>query len=70
MTLKGDRLFLAVNEGAEEELKKVEKLIQNFPAGKAGRIYNIDFNQFLLSDPISVEQQLDLIVNLLVEDNK
>ncbi|ANY66295.1 hypothetical protein BBD42_07305 [Paenibacillus sp. BIHB 4019] len=66
----GDRLLLAVNEGAEEELKKVEKLIQNSPAGKAGKIYNIDFNQFLFSDPISVEKQLDIIVNLLLESNK
>ncbi|WP_019914303.1 helix-turn-helix domain-containing protein [Paenibacillus sp. HW567] len=63
----GDRLLLAVNKGAEEELKNVEKLIQNSPAGKAGKIYNIDFDQFLPSDPISVEQQLDIIVNLLVE---
>ncbi|MEK5469383.1 AraC family transcriptional regulator [Paenibacillus sp. FSL P2-0136] len=61
----GDRLILAVNEGAEAELKKVDKLIQNSPAGKAGKIYNIDFNQFLFSDPISVEQQMDIIVNLL-----
>ncbi|MEK3790889.1 AraC family transcriptional regulator [Paenibacillus sp. FSL R7-0204] len=61
----GDRLFLAVNEGAEAELKKVDKLIQNSPAGKAGKIYNIDFNEFLFSDPISVEQQMDIIVNLL-----
>lgn len=66
----GDRLFLAVNEGAEEELKKVEKLIKNSPAGKAGTIYTIDFNTFLLSDPISVEHQLDIIVDLLVEGNK
>lgn len=66
----GDRLFLAVNEGANEELKEVEKLIQHSPAGKSGRVYNIDFNQFLPSDPISVEQQLDIIVNLLVESNK
>lgn len=65
----GDRLLLAVNKGAEEELKKVDKLIQNSPAGKAGKIYNIDFDQFLPSDPISVEQQLDIIVNLLVEGN-
>lgn len=65
----GDRLLLAVNEGAEEEMKKVDKLIQNSPAGKAGKIYNIDFDQFLPSDPISVEQQLDIIVNLLVKSN-
>ncbi|QJD86288.1 AraC family transcriptional regulator [Cohnella herbarum] len=66
----GDRLFLAVNEGAEKELKEAEKLIQNSPAGKTGRIYNIDFNQFLPSDPISVEQQLDIIVSLMVDSNK
>ncbi|QTH42042.1 AraC family transcriptional regulator [Cohnella sp. LGH] len=63
----GDRLFLAVNEGAEEHVKEVEKLIQNSPAGKTGKIYRLDFNQFLPSDPISVEQQLDIIANLLAE---
>lgn len=66
----GDRLFLAVNKGAEEKLKEVEKLIQHSPAGKAGRVYKIDFDQFLPSDPISVEKQLDIIVNMLVESNK
>ncbi|WP_338554058.1 AraC family transcriptional regulator [Paenibacillus sp. KS-LC4] len=66
----GDRLFLAVNEGAEEQLKKVEKLIKNTPAGKAGKIYNIDFDTFLLSDPISVDHQLDIIVDLLVKGEK
>jgi len=66
----GDRLFLAVNNGAEEEMKEVEKFFRNSPAGKAGKIYNIDFDQFLPSDPISVEQQLDIIVNLLVESKK
>ncbi len=66
----GDRLFLAVNEGAEKEMKEVEKLIQKTPAGKTERIYSIDFDKFLPSDPISVEQQLDIIVNLLVESNK
>jgi iron complex transport system substrate-binding protein len=63
----GDRLLLAVNEGAEENMKKIEKLIRNTPAGKSGNIYNIDFDQFLPSDPISVEKQLDIIYNLLVE---
>ncbi|MFF2885976.1 helix-turn-helix domain-containing protein [Paenibacillus sp. NPDC057967] len=63
----GERLFLAVNEGAEEDMKKLDKLIQHSPAGKAGKIYNIDFDQFLPSDPISVEQQLDIIVDLLKE---
>ncbi|WP_141505326.1 AraC family transcriptional regulator [Paenibacillus luteus] len=65
----GDRLFLAVNKGSEEKLKEVEKLIQHSPAGKAGRVYKVDFDQFLPSDPISVEKQLDIIVNMLVESD-
>ncbi|RXZ82092.1 hypothetical protein EBB07_12250 [Paenibacillaceae bacterium] len=56
----GDRLILAVNKGAEEKMKEVETLIQNTPTWQAGKIYNIDFDQFLFSDPISVEQQLIL----------
>lgn len=66
----GDRLFLAVNEGAEEDMKKVEKLLQSTPAGKTGKIYPIDFDQFLLSDPISVDRQLDIIANLLMDGNQ
>ncbi|MFC5703918.1 AraC family transcriptional regulator [Cohnella faecalis] len=66
----GTQLFLAVNEGAEKDLKDLEKLIQSSPAGKAGKIYNIDFKQFLPSDPIAVEKQLDIIANLLIEGNK
>ncbi|MHA6482417.1 AraC family transcriptional regulator [Paenibacillus sp. strain BS8-2] len=63
----GERLFLAVNDGADEDLKKVESLIQNSPAGKSGKVYNIDFDEFLPSDPISVEKQLDIIVDLLTD---
>ncbi|WP_138756243.1 AraC family transcriptional regulator [Paenibacillus sinopodophylli] len=66
----GDRLFLAVNTGAEEALKEVEKLIQFSPAGKAGKVYKIDFDEFLPSDPISVEKQLDIITNFLTDSNK
>ncbi|MHA7967443.1 AraC family transcriptional regulator [Paenibacillus sp. CAU 1782] len=65
----GDRLFLAVNEGAEEELKKVEKLIQSTPAGQNGKVYSIDFNEFLPSDPVAVDKQLDIITDLLMEGN-
>ncbi|MFB9274141.1 AraC family transcriptional regulator [Cohnella cellulosilytica] len=66
----GDHLLLAVNEGAEEDLKGVDKFIQGSSAGKAGNIYNIDFDQFLFSDPISVEKQLDIIMNLLTDNDK
>ncbi|MEK4663309.1 AraC family transcriptional regulator [Priestia sp. FSL H7-0729] len=66
----GDRLFLAVNEGAEDKLKDVQKLIEQSPAGKADKVYNIDFDEFLFSDPISVVQQLDIIVDILVGKNQ
>lgn len=66
----GDRLFLAVNEGAEEDLKEIEKLIQNSAAWKAGKVYHINFDQFLYSDPISVDQQLDIIIDLLAKENQ
>lgn len=66
----GDRLFLAVNEGAEDKLKDVQKLIDASPAGKAGHVYSINFDQFLPSDPIAVEKQLDIITDLIVGDGK
>lgn len=61
----GDRLFLTITDGGEEKLKDVNKLIQHSPAGQAGRIYTIDFKTYFSSDPISVEQQMDMIVGLL-----
>lgn len=66
----GDRLFLAVNKGAEDKLKDVQKLIDASPAGKAGHVYSIDFGQFLPSDPIAVEKQLDIITDLIIGDAK
>ncbi|MFX3648513.1 MAG: helix-turn-helix domain-containing protein [Paenibacillus sp.] len=66
----GDRLFLAVNEGAEDKLKDVQKLIDASPAWKAGHVYSINFDQFLPSDPIAVEKQLDIITDLIIGDGK
>ncbi|WP_434748488.1 helix-turn-helix domain-containing protein [Paenibacillus amylolyticus] len=66
----GDRLFLAVNKGAEDKLKDVQKLIDASPAGKSGHVYSIDFDQFLPSDPVAVEKQLDIITDLLMGDAK
>ncbi|KAA8786486.1 iron complex transport system substrate-binding protein [Paenibacillus sp. 4624] len=63
----GDRLFLAVNKGAESKLKAMQKLIDASPAGKSGHVYSIDFDQFLPSDPVAVEKQLDIITELLIE---
>ncbi|WP_426333870.1 AraC family transcriptional regulator [Paenibacillus silvae] len=61
----GDRLFLAVNKGAEEKVKDVQKLIDASPAGKSGHVYSIDFDEFLPSDAIAVENQLDIITDIL-----
>ncbi|WP_270164438.1 AraC family transcriptional regulator [Paenibacillus sp. SYP-B4298] len=66
----GDRLFLAVNKDAGDNLKEVEKLIQHSSAWKAGKVYTIDFDEFLYSDPISVDKQLDIIADLLVPGGK
>ncbi|GBF77118.1 hypothetical protein PA598K_05644 [Paenibacillus sp. 598K] len=63
----GDHLLLAVNEGAEEEMKEVEKLIQHTSAWKSGKVYEIDFDTFLPGDPIAIEKQLDIIADLLTE---
>ncbi|PYE44556.1 AraC family transcriptional regulator [Paenibacillus barcinonensis] len=62
----GDRLFLAVNKGAEDKLKDMQKLIDASPAGKSGQVYSIDFDQFLPSDAIAIEKQLDIITDLLM----
>ncbi|MEI2282423.1 AraC family transcriptional regulator [Paenibacillus polysaccharolyticus] len=66
----GDRLFLAVNKGAEDKLKDVQKLVDASPAGKSGHVYSIDFDQFLPSDPIAVEKQLDIITDLIIGDGR
>jgi len=63
----GDHLLLAVNEGAEDEMKEVEKLLQHTPAWKNGKVYEIDFDTFLPGDPIAIEKQLDIIADLLTE---
>jgi iron complex transport system substrate-binding protein len=66
----GDHLFLSVNEGAEEALKNNEKIWANTDAVKNNKVYPIDFNVFLQSDPIGVSKQLDIVVDLLASRNE
>ncbi|WP_165861281.1 AraC family transcriptional regulator [Paenibacillus paeoniae] len=66
----GDHLLLATNKDAGETLERYEKLWTNTSAVKNDKVYQIDFEQFLLSDPISLSHQLDIITDLLVEKNK
>lgn len=66
----GDHLLLATSKGAENTLKNNEKMWAKTPAIRNGKVYEINFDQFLLSDPISLSHQLDIITNLLLEKNK
>ncbi|GAA3410703.1 AraC family transcriptional regulator [Paenibacillus hodogayensis] len=66
----GDHLFIATNKGAEEALQKNQKIWANTAAVHKGHVYDIDFDLFLLTDPISVSYQLDIMTKLLVEKNR
>lgn len=66
----GDHLFIATNKGAEETLEKNRNLWANTAAVRSGKVYDIDFDLFLLSDPISVSHQLDMMTKQLVEKNR
>ncbi|MNI55519.1 Iron(3+)-hydroxamate-binding protein YxeB precursor [compost metagenome] len=66
----GDHLLLATTKGAKETLEHNKKMWANTAALQSGKVYEIDFDQFLLSDPISVSHQLDIITELLVKNNK
>lgn len=66
----GDHLLLANNKGAEETFKENKKLWANTAAFQNGTVYEIDFDQFLLNDPISVLHQLDIITELILENNR
>jgi iron complex transport system substrate-binding protein len=54
----GDHLFLAVNKGAEDALKSNESIWKNTNAVKNKKVYSLDFDLFLQSDPIAVTKQL------------
>ncbi|MDF2721904.1 MAG: hypothetical protein K0Q59_1579 [Paenibacillus sp.] len=66
----GDHLFIATNKAAEEALQNNRKIWANTAAVRNGKVYNIDFDLFLLTDPISVSNQLDMMTKLLLEKNK
>lgn len=65
----GDHLFIATNKGAEEALENSKSIWANTNAVKNGKVYELDFDRFLLSDPISVSNHLDIITELLLEKN-
>jgi len=63
----GDHLFIATNKGAEETLENNQKIWEKTSAVQHNNVYELDFDQFLLSDPISTSRQLDIITKLLLE---
>lgn len=63
----GDHLFIATNKGAEEALQKNQKIWANSTAVRKGNVYDIDFDLFLLTDPVSVSHQLEIMTKLLLE---
>lgn len=66
----GDHLFIATNKDAEEALEKNKNIWANTAAVRNGKVYELDFDLFLLTDPISVSNQMDIITKQLLEKNK
>ncbi|MBD2865110.1 AraC family transcriptional regulator [Paenibacillus oceani] len=66
----GDHLLIATNKGAEEALEKNRYIWANTAAVRNGKVYDINFDLFLLTDPISVSHQLDMVTKMLVEKNR
>ncbi|MGE7114813.1 ABC transporter substrate-binding protein [Lysinibacillus sp. NPDC047702] len=66
----GDHLFIATNKDGEDSLKENEQIWASTAAVQNGKVYHINFDQFLLNDPISVLHQLDMITELILENNR
>ncbi|GAA3400640.1 hypothetical protein GCM10020370_05690 [Paenibacillus hodogayensis] len=68
----GDNLFVAVNDGNRAAFESFKKtgIWNNLGAVKNGKVYTIDYDLFLQSDPIAVTKQVDLLTNILTGKNK
>lgn len=69
-----DHMFISVY-AAEGDAKRVQEIMnsaiwRNLPAVKKGRVYELNFEQFFSADPLSLEKQLALQVEMLVSRNK
>jgi len=68
----GDYMLLAVTEGAEAVQSEFSQsgTWKSLAAVKNNKVYAIDFNLFLNTDPVSIGKQLELITDLLVNKGK
>lgn len=68
----GDYIFLAIDPGAEDAARSITEsaLWKSIPAVQNNRVYPIDQETFLFQDPLSVMQQVDLLVNLITSIKK
>ncbi|GGD96445.1 hypothetical protein GCM10010911_63960 [Paenibacillus nasutitermitis] len=68
----GDNLFVAVNEEnkAAFESFKNTGIWRNMEAVKNNKVYTIDYDLFLESDPIAVTKQVEILTKILIDKNK
>jgi iron complex transport system substrate-binding protein len=68
----GDHLVVAVNEGNKAAFESFKKtgIWSNLGAVKNNKVYTIDYDLFLQSDPIAVTKQVELLTEMLIDKNK
>ncbi|MCQ6561798.1 ABC transporter substrate-binding protein [Paenibacillus mendelii] len=68
----GDNLFMAVNEEnkAAFESFKSTGIWSNMKAVKNNKVYTIDYDLFLQSDPIAVTKQVEILTKILIDKNE
>ncbi|WP_226035533.1 ABC transporter substrate-binding protein [Aquibacillus saliphilus] len=69
----GDHIFLSVYgaDGGSERAEEIRNsaVWQSLDAVKNNNVYEIDIDEFFYFDPISLEDQLDIQVDLMLSDN-
>lgn len=69
---EADHIFVGVRDGAENRSSQIRKkgIWTDLPAVQKGNVYEYNLDTFYFSDPLSLEGQLDIIVDRLVSGNK
>ncbi|TNJ61851.1 hypothetical protein FE784_33740 [Paenibacillus hemerocallicola] len=68
----GDHLVVAVNEGNKAAFESFKKtgIWSNLGAVKNNKVYTIDYDLFLQSDPIAVTKQVELLTKMIIDKKK